>query len=323
MRYWLPVFCVFVLAAYACQKDDTHDPAKDIEGYWDFQGFQDTLTKEITPPPSFTDTLPDFGMNIVFRKIGYYQPYELEGQGPVNLYWASFHAGKNETLTVSDLYVTTALSKINGLSAYEKAYFDSLLSVTGYTVTENALLLTLHGSSGLLYSRSDRSIYHSDFFMQASIDGLDWTADMTNTEGVITYDSDASEHHVSIISQTRDTLPNGRRYEIELMLNYPPVKGIYKLNNQSATIPEPGAGANCHGWKDQIINNYFITWSTNGIVEITDITRASISGQFHFDAIATGTNPYVKAVSVTDGTFYVPLTQESSNWFVKYASGNP
>lgn len=301
----------------SCKPDSTPDPALQLEKVWHFRGFRNTTTGELSPLPAWTDTLPFFEITITFRRSGYLAPYEVEGQGPLRLYYGSFRARHPGSLSLSSLKTTPPSSGNTEAHQFDTLYYWALQKVTGFTAEDNVLLL--HADTlDLAYEATDRPVYPSDFSMEASVDGRPWKADMGNTLASIMPDTSGVNFRCTVESHTFDSLSNGTRYEIDLILNHPPYRGLYPLNNSGAVIPCPGAGANCHGWTKDLLFNFFMAWSTEGTLEITEVSRFTLRGSFQFRAVATGTNPYVQEVSVTRGSFFLPLLKKETDWFTPY-----
>jgi hypothetical protein len=53
----------------------------------------------------------------------------------------------------------------------------------------------------------------------------------------------------------------------------------------------------------------FATYSINGFIDITGLTKTSIAGSFEFVSVNTPQgSPLVDTISVQNGQFYVPIT---------------
>lgn len=318
-RLLCAVFPTLLLASflYSCKPDSTPDPSLQLEKVWHFKGYRSTATGELSPLPAWTDTLPFFEITITFRRSGYLAPYEMEGQGPLRLYYGNFRTRHPDKLAISSLKTTPPSSLNPDAHQFDTLYYSALQKVTHFTSEDNVLLL--HADTlDLVYEATDRPVYPSDFSMEASVDGLLWKADMGNTIASLIPDTTGWKFRCSIESHTFDSLSNGTRYEIDLILNRLPYRGIYPFNNSGAIIPVSGTGANCHGWTKDLLFNFFMAWSTEGTLEITEVTRFTLRGSFQFRAAATGTNPYVQEVTVTQGSFFLPLLKKDTDWFTPY-----
>lgn len=301
----------------SCKPDAAPDPTQQLEKVWQFRGLRSIPTGTLTPLPAWSDTLPFFEITITFRRMGYLTQYEMEGQGPLRLYYGSFRAHPPDRLFISALKTTPpSLDNIDALW-FDSLYFATLQKVSFFAIEGNVLLLYAD-TLGLVYEATNRSVYPSDFSMEAFVDGLPWKADMGNTLATIMPDTNGANFRCTIESFTSDSLPNGTRYEINLFLNHLPYRGIYPLNNVGAVIPVPGAGANCHGWTKNLLFNFFMAWSNDGTLEITEVTRFTLRGSFQFHAMASGSNPYVQEVTVTQGSFFLPLLKKETDWFTPY-----
>jgi hypothetical protein len=62
-----------------------------------------------------------------------------------------------------------------------------------------------------------------------------------------------------------------------------------------------------------------MAWSTEGTLEITEVTRFTLRGTFQFRAVESGTNPYLREVTVTQGSFFLPLLKKQTDWFTPYS----
>lgn len=320
-RHLLHAICLILLLAFflsSCKSDSTPDPALQLEQVWHFRGLRNATTGELFPLPAWTDTIPFFEITLTFRRSGYLAPYELEGQGPLRLYYGSFRAHHPDKLIISSLKTTPPASDNPEAYQFDTLYYSALQKVNRFTAEDGILML--HADTlDLVYEATDRPVYPGDYFMKASVNGLPWNASLGNTLASISPDTGQVKFTCTIESHTFDSLSNGTRYEIDLLLNRLPYRGTYPFNNADAVVPVPGAGANCHGWTKDLLFNFFMAWSTEGTLEITEVTRFTLRGTFQFRAVASGTNPYLREVTVTQGSFFLPLLKKQTDWFTPYS----
>jgi hypothetical protein len=309
---------VFLILMSSCSKDEPYDPSYLLESYWTYLGMQDTVNKSVIVPPLVPDSLENFNMDIVFRRIGYYSNFEFEGQGPCNLFWGEFNTSPAMKLKLSNLYATDSRDYKEPLLLFEKSWTDSLLTTKAFLIRGDTLFLILEGSHRLVYTRNDRLVYPKVFFMSATVDNWEWASEPTNSKSTINYDTVNYSFNFTIESYTRDSIGNGRRYLIDLYLKKLPLPGIYDFINKERQIPEGGAGANIYGWTEKLNSNYFTCWSDQGKLQIDHASRGLIEGRFSFHSLPSGAVHYITDSNVEEGEFKIPVHLTGRDWFIKY-----
>lgn len=148
------------------------------------------------------------------------------------------------------------------------------------------------------------------YYMSATIDGYVWEADKDYAWAQLEYNFNAAEHDVEIYSQNSKLLEDGIRYQIGLYINYPPAKGVYKFNNIGPDkVYANNAAADVHGWRSNGTDDFFVSYSIDGQVEITEITKEFIKGSFEYNAVtAKDSNSSASdTIRVRNGKFYIPI----------------
>ena len=150
-----------------------------------------------------------------------------------------------------------------------------------------------------------------DYFMTAQVNGMNWSADKNYGVAQLDYNFHANAHYLWVWSQTYNPLPNGIRYQIDILVNNPVSKGKFYFNNNGGEMNEiGGVYGGVHGWRKNSVDDYFSGHSINGFIEITDLTKRDISGVFEFTAVTgkSSTDLGNDTIFVADGNFHVPIT---------------
>ena len=147
--------------------------------------------------------------------------------------------------------------------------------------------------------------------MSATINGFVWEADKDYAWAQLEYNFNAAEHDVEIYSQNSKPLDDGIRYQIELYINYPPAKGLYNFNNVGPEkVHANNAAADVHGWMRNGMDDFFVSYSIDGHVEITEITKEFIKGNFEYNSVTAkdSNSNFSDTIRVKNGKFFIPIT---------------
>jgi len=157
----------------------------------------------------------------------------------------------------------------------------------------------------IIISCSDEDkIVQEDYFMSAEINGVEWKAGREWFQLDFLYD--LGYHRTDIYGE--DESFNGINYNISIGHSYYPQLGKIYFNSKNDEVPyENGASGSISGWFDIEKNNFFTCSSTTGFIEITEINRYSMKGNFEFEASNHYHSNYGNYV-VKKGKFFVPLT---------------
>ena len=142
------------------------------------------------------------------------------------------------------------------------------------------------------------------YYFETELNGLSFTD--PDSYGVMEYMHEKEYHHMHIKTQLGDTLADGTRNRIVISISYPPKTGKYYFNNDGPDQAVYGAIGMVHGWAHNMIDEPFITHSIDGFVDITSLTKTTITGSFEFTATPTQTSSsLIDTIHVENGNFHV------------------
>lgn len=150
---------------------------------------------------------------------------------------------------------------------------------------------------------NDCKIGQEKYFMTAEINGVEWKAEREWFQ--LDFLHSLGYHRTDIYGETLSS--RVIYYNINLDHSYYPQLGKVYFNNTGAEVPfQNGASACIWGWLDAQKNNFYSCHSTSGFVEITEINRYSMKGNFEFEA-SNNYHPEYGSYVVKKGKFFIPL----------------
>jgi hypothetical protein len=148
-----------------------------------------------------------------------------------------------------------------------------------------------------------------DYFMTAEINGMVWTAPDGWAFANLDYNYTTEHHDISVRSQNNPYMSNGTSYNVCFSVHCPPVTGKYQFNNAGSVVNSTnGSIGYVYGYMDFGIDDYYLVHSINGFVEITNLTKSDIRGNFEFDAAGYDSNVTSDTMHIMKGSFFVPIT---------------
>lgn len=151
--------------------------------------------------------------------------------------------------------------------------------------------------------------------MSAMVDGHYWESDDSYAHSTVTYNYNTDQHYIDIDSKKVEPLKNEIRYQLGITVGWPPAVGKYYFNNDGPyTKIYEGATGKVYGWAKNGIEDYFVSFSKNGFVEITELTKQYMKGNFEYVAAYTQGSDLIDTISVTNGEFYLRISVSGEPW---------
>ncbi len=149
-----------------------------------------------------------------------------------------------------------------------------------------------------------------EYFFTAQINNINWIGLKSYSIGQLDYNHDANAHFLTIRSKADGISEDGVRYQFSIMINKPVSKGKFYFNNNGMIVDAIGGVSGAViGWRRDGVNDYFVSYSINGNVEISHLTKENVSGVFEFTAVID--KVYGESgndtISVKSGKFSVPI----------------
>lgn len=315
------IFFICQIALISCKKEnDKIGNDLKLQKFWKLSGYYDSSGNQINEPNYNPDTLFYYEVNILFLWNNYSQKYEIQGQGPFDIFWGEYMISDDNKLELSTFETTKTKSDFSELNDYDSLFFHTLRNVTNYSIANSNLIL-YYGNDFkyLLFELKSEQYVDAEEYITAEINEMKWKGDLDYTSAYVEYNYDTDLFNLSLGGTSQDTLSNGLRYDISFSINLPPTKGEFEFNNDGAVINSKGGVlGNCYGrYRDQY---HVDTRSTTGIIAITQLTRSFIAGYYHFNAVGIGDDIGVN-YNITDGKFLIQLSAPS-NWFKTYEFKN-
>lgn len=301
----------------ACEKEGNavgNNPK--LQKFWKLAGYYDNDGKQINLPEFDPETLFHYEVNILFIWNEYTERYEIQGQGPHDIFWGEYLTPDDNSLKLNILKTTGIETDLEELSRYDDLYFHTLNNVTHYAIEGNRLKLFYgNDSKYMLFELKKEQHVDEEPYMTAEINGMKWESDPKYTSGSIDYDYQYKKFKVDFgttSTVTDNYLADGLRYGLSFSINVMPKRGEFEFNNDGVTIELDGGVMGVCTAIDE--KRYIDTRSTNGIIAITRLSRSFMQGYFHFDAGGTDKGITNK---ITNGKFFIPLSSPEI-WFQKY-----
>lgn len=310
-----------LIVLVSCEKEND-EPGNDLEiqKFWKLSGYYDGNGNQINEPGFDPDTLFHYEVNLFVLWNDYSQRYEIQGQGPFDIYWGEYFTPGGNILNLRTLETTNARSDSEELNSYDSLFFHTLRDVASYSV-ENGKLKLFYGNdlNYLLFESKSGQYPDVEQYITAEINGMKWKGDQDYTSAYVKYDYDTKLFNFELGGTSQETLSDGLHYDISFSVYITPGKKEFILNSDGAVIDsQGGASGICYGrYKDQY---HVDTRSESGVIAITLINRSFIEGYFHFDAKGIGDDVGV-INKITNGKFLIQLSSPS-NWFQAYEFNN-
>lgn len=306
-----------LIVLVSCEKEN-YESGNDlkIQKFWKLSGYYDGNGNQINEPGFDPDILFHYEVNLIFLWNDYSQRYEIQGQGPFDIFWGEYLTPGDNILHLRTLETTNTISDFDELNSYDSLFFHTLSDVANYSV-ENDKLKLFYGNESkyLLFEIKTEQYLDAGENIIAEINGMNWKGNPAYTSAHVAYNYDTELFNFSLGGTSQEILSDSLSYDISFSINLPPVKGKFDFNNDGAVInTRGGVLGNCYGkYKDQY---HIDTRSTSGIIAITRLTRSFIEGYFYFDATGIGEDIGVN-YTIRNGNFLIRLNSPSS-WFQKY-----
>jgi len=310
------MFFVGLVLLFSCKKenDETGNDLK-LQKFWKLSGYYDGSGNLINEPNFNPDTLFYYEVNIIFLWNNFTQKYEIQGQGPFDIFWGEYVASAHNGLELSILETTKTKSDFAELNHYDSLFFHTLRNITKYSFVNNNLKIFYNESEYLLFELKTEQYVDVEEYITAEINVMNWKGDLDYTSALVHYNYDTDVFNLSLGGMSDSTLSNGLRYDIGFSINLPPVKGEFEFNNEGATINlDGGVLGNCYGRYNDLYD--VDTRSTNGVIAITQLTRSFIEGYFYSNSAGIGDDIGVN-YSITNGKFLIELSAPY-DWFKPY-----
>ena len=310
-----------LIVLVSCKKEND-DPGNDprLQNFWKLSGYYDGNGNQINLPGFNPDTLFHYEVNLFFLWNDYSKRYEIQGQGPFDIFWGEYLIPGDKLLNLRTLETTNAKSDFQGLNSYDSLFFHTLREVEHYSVENNKLKL-FYGTdlNYLLFELKPGPYPDAEQYITAEINGMKWKGDQDYTSAYVTYDYHSDQFIFGLGGTSQETLSDGLHYDISFILYVTPGKKEFILNSKGIVIDSQGGTSGiCYGrYKDQY---HVDTRSESGVIAITLINRSFIEGYFYFEAKGIGDNVDV-INKITDGKFFIQLNSPA-NWFQPYEFKN-
>lgn len=311
---WL-LISLMILISCEKENDEIGNDLK-LQKFWELTGYFDSNGNQINEPTFSPDTLFYYEVNIKFLWNDYSQRYEIQGQGPFDIFWGEYDFVNENKLQLNTLETTNTKSDYKELNNYDSLFYQTLKDVTHYSIVNNNLKLFYGDDSQyLLFELKAEQYIDTEEYITCNIDGMNWKGDKDYISAYVEYNYDTELFNLNLGGTSQEILSNGLRYDISFSINLPPIKGEFEFNNNGAVINSLGGVlGNCYGrYKDQYDVD---TRSTTGVIAITQLSRSYISGYYYFNSAGIGDDNEVN-YNITNGEFLIVLNAPS-NWFKTY-----
>jgi hypothetical protein len=311
-------YVIFLTILLSCEKNDTEiGNNKNLQKFWKFKGFYDVNDNQINLPEFNPDTMFHFEMNMIFLWNDYTKAYEIQGQGPYDIFWGELLPIQQE-LEFKSLETTGHKSDVKAVDDYEKIFFLAIKEVSSYTISNKRLILKYENDSKkMIFEIKDKQYINDTEYFTAKINGLNWSGDKDYISAEVIYDYAEQKVRLDFGGSSEQTLSDDWIYNLSITTSLSPQKGEFKFNNDGFLQNINGAMGICTGRKG---DKQLDTRSTNGVFGITSMSRSFIEGYFYFDAKGYGENSEIKR-TVSDGSFLLILNSPPA-WFKPYDFNN-
>lgn len=303
---FLALLCL--LCFIACTKDEKFKGNKELQIFWEFTGFHQQDGQVIHEPNFNKDELFHYQVNLLFLWNGHTQQYEIQGQGPYDLFWGSYHTSANE-LSLTSFKTTGITSELESLNDYDNLFFNALCKASRYSIENGKLKIYFEDDDKymLFQAQKDPALIEKQH-MNAQINTLNWKAEESTSARVTSGLS--GQPYLSIGGTSKLSLSDGYIYNLGITINGVPQKGVFPFDNDGL-VQGQTATASLTAFPSQG-GTGLSTWSTKGEVTITQLTRSYVAGYFSFEA--EDKDGTVKKI-VEQGQFLIGLHEGEYAWF--------
>src|SRR5690606_39232679 len=217
----LSVLCLF--SFLACSKEEVYKGDENLQIFWEFTGFHSQDGQTIYEPNFNKEELFHYFVNLLFLWNDYTQEYEIQGQGPYDIFWGSYTSTGN-SLSLTSLETTDITSDLQSLNDYDVLFFVALCSVSSYSIENGRLKLYFDGQDKyMLFQRQKNPALFEDQNLKATIDNMNWEAN-SSTLASVTSGPNGSPY-TTLGGTSKNALSDGAFYEIGITINGVPHKG--------------------------------------------------------------------------------------------------
>ncbi|MEO7991575.1 MAG: META domain-containing protein [Chryseolinea sp.] len=307
----LPCLLISLFVLISCDENDETGNDAPLQKFWTLSGYFDKNGIAINLPDFDPDTLFHYEVNVLFMWNENSEKYEIQGQGPYDIFWGEYTASGHQLHNTS-FETTRTLSESITLAEYDNQFFTTLKKVTSYSIIDNALKLYYDSNSEyMLFDLKDQQYKDSEEYITAKINGINWQGDQEYTSAFVQFNDNTNSFTIDLGATSQEVLSNGFRYDVSFTLNLPPTRGEFEFNNDGIMMnSKDGVLGICYGRKDE---NDVDTRSTTGILAITQLNRSFVEGYFYFDAAGVGDDVGVNC-NVTNGKFLIQISSPP-DWF--------
>jgi hypothetical protein len=311
-------YITFIFLFFSCEKSENEiGNDKNLQKFWKLKGFYDENNNPINPPAFNPDTMFHFEINMMILWNDYSKAYEIQGQGPHDIFWGEF-LPIQQGLEFKSLETTGHKADVKAVDDFDRLFFQAIKEVSSYTISNKRLIFKYENDSKkMIFELKDKQyIYDSEYFT-AKINGLNWSGDEDYISAEVIYDYTGQKVRLDFGASSEKTLSDQWIYNISISTSLSPQKGEFEFNNDGFLQTINGSMGICTGRKgDEQID----TRSTDGVFGITTISRSFIEGYFYFEAEGYGENKQIQR-SVSDGRFLIILNSPPG-WFKPYEFNN-